>query len=281
MNNFKVIQEQVAKYLVKAYPIQVSLIMGMLSPCLTIKPSRSRILSSNTSKYGGLPDVPPEFEWPRTKTGFPLTFICQLNLRQVAETKIVSALPKSGMLYFFILTDGINRYPILRDEFKVIYLESELSINAYSGLVDHTIFDEVAIEFQPIFTLPGLGSHYLRENKEMAPIIEDCSIGFNNIFENDDSYNQVMGHLRSIQADLAYIWAKDTLFPEGKYLSDGRQLKIHQLESTLINLLQVDFGNSGNNFSDFGGNGVAYFGIVENELLNKNFDSVFFSIQST
>jgi len=142
MNNFKVIQEQAAKYLVKAFPIQVSLIMGMISPSLTIKPSQSRIVSSSTSKYGGLPDVPPEFEWPRTKTGFPLTFICQLNLRQVAETKIVSALPKSGMLYFFILADGINRYPRLRYEFKVIYLESELNINAYFGIVENELFNK-------------------------------------------------------------------------------------------------------------------------------------------
>ncbi len=51
------------------------------------------------SKFFGAPDLPPDFDWPVDSEEFDMEFICQINCEDVS--KLNSALPKSGMLYFF------------------------------------------------------------------------------------------------------------------------------------------------------------------------------------
>ncbi|MEL7269700.1 MAG: YwqG family protein [Bacteroidota bacterium] len=281
MKKFDRIEKQVVKYLVESHPIEASDLLELLAPCLAIDSLVRKSIIKPKSKFGGFPDVPGDFEWPLTKTGQPLSFISQLNLKQVAETNIVSALPKFGMLYFFIYTGGINRYPKLSDEFFVFYCEKTNGLDN-SSMSEVMHFDEVAINFKPSFSLPGWSSYLLRNRGELAAIIEDCKGELNEIMgREEDNYNQFLGHLQPVQGDLGYLWSKDYLYPEVETLSKTQIENIFAHESKVINLLQLDFENSESNFSEFGGNGIAYFGIKEEDLNNGDFSKVFFSIQST
>lgn len=56
--------------------------------------------SLGASKFGGMPDFPPDFEWP-TWRGRALTFLAQFDLTEVAVHDVEHVLPSSGMLYFF------------------------------------------------------------------------------------------------------------------------------------------------------------------------------------
>lgn len=50
------------------------------------------------SHFGGLPNLPDGFEWPRTPNGVPLHFLCQMDCSEIGwETP----LPDRGILYFF------------------------------------------------------------------------------------------------------------------------------------------------------------------------------------
>ena len=58
------------------------------------------------SHFGGLPKLPPEFEWPRAEVRaevktetVALTFIAQIELSELSG--MGSVLPQSGTLYFF------------------------------------------------------------------------------------------------------------------------------------------------------------------------------------
>lgn len=54
-----------------------------------------------SSKFGGIPDLPDGFAWPRREEGNPLVFLCQFNLAELAPYDRDGLLPGEGMLYFF------------------------------------------------------------------------------------------------------------------------------------------------------------------------------------
>lgn len=76
---------------------------------VTYKETNGELLDIAASKIGGNPALPTDFIWPRYKgEAFdgevkerPLSFMAQINLRDVAEYDEEGILPKTGMLSFF------------------------------------------------------------------------------------------------------------------------------------------------------------------------------------
>jgi uncharacterized protein YwqG len=59
-------------------------------------------IAAGTSKFGGSPDVPPDFQWPQHRLG-PYRFIGQVNLSLIP--KYPTDLPDKGLLSFFYAHD--------------------------------------------------------------------------------------------------------------------------------------------------------------------------------
>ncbi|GCF06969.1 YwqG family protein [Dictyobacter arantiisoli] len=57
-------------------------------------------LKPGTSKFGGIPDLPPEQDWPTWKN-IPQSFIAQLRLADLQNYDVHHWLPQDGMLWFF------------------------------------------------------------------------------------------------------------------------------------------------------------------------------------
>ena len=60
-----------------------------------------------SSKIGGNPAVPEGFVWPCYE-GTPLSFMAQINLKDVANLDKDNLLPKSGILSFFYELDSMK-----------------------------------------------------------------------------------------------------------------------------------------------------------------------------
>ena len=66
-------------------------------------------ITTGCSKFGGTPDLPRDFVWPRfegtwfdgSKKEFPLAFLAQISCKEVHPFDREGKLPSSGMLYFF------------------------------------------------------------------------------------------------------------------------------------------------------------------------------------
>ncbi|EGG36254.1 YwqG family protein [Paenibacillus sp. HGF5] len=93
---------------------------------------------SNNSRFGGDPDLPEEVEWPLNSEGTPMTFLAQLQLKDVAVQDATSSLPTSGMLYFFV---GVDE-PAYNIEHRVLYLPEGQS----SGAVRRRAPEETALD---------------------------------------------------------------------------------------------------------------------------------------
>jgi Domain of unknown function (DUF1963) len=77
------------------------LIVGLARPAARLVAGREHEVASGASKLGGLPDLPPDREWPRGECG-PMTFCGQIYTRDVAFLFGVDGWrPSDGLLSFF------------------------------------------------------------------------------------------------------------------------------------------------------------------------------------
>ncbi len=77
-------------------------LISLLRPAIALSATRTEDaqIPLGASKFGGAPDVPPDFEWP-VWNGKPLGFLAQINLEEVEPFDVENQLPKSGLLSFF------------------------------------------------------------------------------------------------------------------------------------------------------------------------------------
>lgn len=76
-----------------------------------------------SSKLYGNPDAPENFEWPciiDEDDVYDLSFMCQLNLRELSDARPDVPLPKDGMLYFFYDLDAMAFSPFDETAARVI-----------------------------------------------------------------------------------------------------------------------------------------------------------------
>lgn len=78
---------------------------------------------ASPSRWGGIPHVPADWQWPLRADGTPLSFLGQIDLAQSQSALALDFLPGSGLLLFFYDTQdqpwGFD--PDDRDGFKVEY----------------------------------------------------------------------------------------------------------------------------------------------------------------
>ncbi|WP_420129103.1 DUF1963 domain-containing protein [Longimicrobium sp.] len=73
------------------------------------------------SRFGGLPNLPERYEWPRTSDGTPLHFLAQVDC---ADIPFKTVLPSRGVLFFFGRDDDEqiwNLEPPASDDCRVLY----------------------------------------------------------------------------------------------------------------------------------------------------------------
>lgn len=75
------------------------------------------------TKFGGVPVVPPSFEWP-TRNGKPLPFLLQIDFSEINGEGQLKNFPTAGLLYLFVeefVTEDLDlQYPS-----KILFFEGE------------------------------------------------------------------------------------------------------------------------------------------------------------
>ena len=76
----------------------------LVRPSLVLEPRAGR--GEERTRLGGVPDLPAGCAWPKASTGQPMTFIGQLDLRELAATAVARDLPDHGVLAWFYAPDA-------------------------------------------------------------------------------------------------------------------------------------------------------------------------------
>jgi len=285
----KKLNEKVKKQLKKLHwEVDFTIVLGLLTPTISIKTKISNEkIKIGKSKFGGLPDLPKETEWPSIN-GFPFAFIGQINLEEI-KFDVENKLPKKGILYFFFSTNQTDyQFEPFDKIHKVLYFDEnfmDLKTQYYPiNYNELAKFKECGIEFSEHYSLPSYQNYQIIENS-FSNEDENLLFEANELIceitgANQDVGHQILGNANAVQGDVSYWWANQNYNIENQ-VSEDKKAEIQKNEKEIILLLQIDMLDKNPEFHKFGASGGIYFGIKKQDLKNENFKNTKFAIQNS
>ena len=258
-------------------------------------------LPKGTSKIGGKPDLPKDFQWfyykgedyKKIVENRPLSFLMQINCEEVHKYDKESLLPEKGMLYFFYelftMTWGFS--PQDRGSAKVFYYDGEIEdlvpADFPEDMEKDCIIPESKINFESMNDYPIDFLDYYdpddsdkemdRKEKEFEKELEELG------YKADTT--KLLGHPELIQGEYweecEGVARKNIYYGSApiKYGSDEVKKSIKENAKDWILLMQMSELEIGDYGLYFGDSGKIYFNIRKEDLKNKNFDDVWLILQ--
>ena len=258
-------------------------------------------LLKGTSKIGGKPDLPKDFQWfyyngedyKKIVENRPLSFLMQINCEEVHKYDKESLLPEKGMLYFFYelftMTWGFS--PQDRGSAKVFYYDGEIEdlvpADFPEDMEKDCIIPESKINFESMNDYPIDFLDYYdvddsieetrRKEKEFEKELEELG------YKADTT--KLLGHPELIQGEYweecEGVAGKNIYYGSApiKYGSDEVRKSIKENAKDWILLMQMSELEIGDYGLYFGDSGKIYFNIRKEDLKNKNFDDVWLILQ--
>lgn len=258
-------------------------------------------LPKGTSKIGGKPDLPKDFQWfyykgedyKKIVENRPLSFLMQINCEEVHKYDKESLLPEKGMLYFFYelftMTWGFS--PQDRGSAKVFYYDGEIEDLVPADFpedmekdciipeskIDFESMNDYPIDFLDYYDVDDSDEEMERKEKEFEKDLEELG------YKADTT--KLLGHPELIQGEYweecEGVARKNIYYGSApiKYGSDEVKKSIKENAKDWILLMQVSELEIGDYGLYFGDSGKIYFNIRKEDLKNKNFDDVWLILQ--
>lgn len=258
-------------------------------------------LPKGTSKIGGKPDLPKDFQWfyykgedyKKIVENRPLSFLMQINCEEVHKYDKESLLPEKGILYFFYelftMTWGFS--PQDRGSAKVFYYDGEIEnlVPTYfpedmekdciipESKINFESMNDYPIDFLDYYDPDDSDEEMERKEKEFEKDLEELG------YKADTT--KLLGHPELIQGEYweecEGVAGKNIYYGSApiKYGSDEVKKSIKENAKDWILLMQVSELEIGDYGLYFGDSGKIYFNIRKEDLKNKNFDNVWLILQ--
>ena len=250
------------------WEISKQYITELIEPSIRISTIEDLNLMLGSSKFGGLPDLSTNIEWP-TINEKPLAFLGQINFDELETSKLVPSKLRNKIVAFFISCyeehyRGTN--PIIH---KTIISETT-DLNKITpkeiprNLEQKFQFGQKRINFAESFSIPNY-QHWKIEQLELNDEDEELYSDevmeiYNELFElNYQPGHQMFGFSNAIQGDTNSSWAAKHLDCE----SFPRTAELMNTEKAFKQLIQFDLMQGFESISD----GCAYFGYIETKNL--------------
>nr|WKN34240.1 YwqG family protein [Tunicatimonas sp. TK19036] len=240
-----------------------------LRPFIRIHAEIDEDVSITQSKFGGLPYLPEDVEYPTDEDGNPLFLLAQINCQDLPE---LDNFPKKGILQFYIADDDMYGLdldePTDQQNFRVLYFEEVDD--------DRRKRD---FSFLPVFEdMPFEDKYSLTFEKDKAPV-SPVDIHFDEVFGEAPHtfFDQYGADADPIRREYGRV-AQGNGHKMGGYAHFAQEDPRFANDdfSEAILLLQIDSKNA----IEWGDTGVANFFILPEDLRNLNFDNVLYNWDS-
>jgi len=242
------------------------------------------------SRIGGMPDLPPDAEWP-TWNDQPLAFIAQIHLSDLPPHEFLEVLPSQGVLSFLYSAqqETWGFAPQDKGSWRVLHLEEQglQRRTPPPGLPDEGICKSCGLDYVPSFTLPASESPHIDLDFSRVPRDEinqwiELKGAFEQLVDDGRWLNRLLGHPDQMQNDMLRTaqLASHGLYcgrPDPEQAARERELEPGAADWQL--LLQVDSDpNAGMMWGDVG---KLYYLMLSEDLRNRNFDAAWMILQCT
>lgn len=209
-------QEALKNYYTKAGLTRYEQTIGKyLRHAIIIKAERCDNIPVGTSKFGGNPDLPPDWQWPTIKRSgqeWPLDFIAQINFAETKPYDVENELPDHGMLYLFYDLDEQpwGNVPEDRDSFHVAYYNDDIMLLQPSPTPENCsekfALASARLNFSSRIELPDPDSLLISlsgMNKEECELYENAYYeSLPDDDEDDGLSHKLLGHSENIQDEM-------------------------------------------------------------------------------
>ena len=266
---------------------------------IQLKIARKETYKLGATRFGGKPDVPPDFVWPTYEgesydhvvKDRPLTFLAQFNCAELAQFDKEHLLPDHGLLSFFYETDTQcwGYYPEDKGCARVYWFEDLSALSAAdfpADMEEDFKFPMVKIKLDAKTSYPSW-----QDFSEMFPDEKDDD-AFNDALdeltgedpENPDDRSQLLGWPDIIQNNMTL---ECELVSRGHYLGGSWEsvpqeerdaLRVPSVQDWRL-LFQLDTVEQGDFELMFGDCGHIYFYITKEDLAARRFDRTWLILQ--
>ena len=246
------------------------------------------------SRFGGVPDVPVDFEWPYyysdgnyddpTEKDRPLSFLVQVNCEELAKYDREGVLPKSGMLSFFYeeVSAKWGFDPKDKGCARVYYFERTEELKPMEfpeDLGEESRHPKFGITFEKQISYPNPSD--IRLKYELTD--EQFDEAFNE-YREEGLVHQLLGWPMVIQGNMT---SQCELIERGYYLGDASETILEEdMEAAekqsldkWVMLFQMAEIYEDNCWLSFGDEGNLYFYITKEDLEKRNFENVWLIYQ--
>ena len=224
---------------------------------LTLEPVSESPIPIGSSKFGGAPDVPADFVWPKDDDGCPLSLLLQIDCADLAVHDRERLLPQSGHLYFFYELSKMD-WDNAHHGVKVIYNETPAEQLHREPNPDMLKPENRLSERRVVFSLhkclPDPNERDLSDRVD-GQYSEDDYFDACDWSNDFGDYGSMLGFASIIQNPICDDLESNVLL-----------LQLFTIEETDLTLM-------------FGDCGIIYFYISREDLVGRNFDRVDFELQ--
>lgn len=264
-------------------------VVNEIKSSIRLKTNAKPCIEIGKTKLGGCPDLTKKISWAKSQyDNNYLSFLGQINLKEVEKFDEEKLLPEKGMLYFFFNLDS-------GDDGKVIFTEEDTGLEKavppeefkvqkksffqrlFTGKSKRRILKESQVEIYKEYNIPSWDSLRLeRMHKITQTTIKPINAFEEGIFEDlyeegeteSTSNHHLIGNYSGIQNEYHELNFIDFDF------KDFEQLKLSDLDKALKWRLLFQFDSDKNLEISYGDWGRVYFFIHEEDLIRRNFNNV-------
>ena len=261
-------------------------------------------LDMTASKIGGRPAVPADFEWPvytglicgdedSEKKTRPLSFLAQINLKEIAGMDAGHLLPENGILSFFYdletMTWGFD--PDDKGSARVFYFTENTDMKLADipeELDEEFVLPELAVDFEEHISLPGYG-----DKDDELGLSRDEDLDWDEFMEcrenaggdDNEELTKLFGYPNVIQNPMEEeCEACSRGFGQGTQedyaaISAAEKADIAEKAKDWILLFQMSTIETEDYELMFGDSGSIYFWIRKDDLKERRFDKVWLVLQ--
>ena len=239
-----------------------------------VKPYIRIILTEDTkpqlweSKFGGLPYMPINFDYPKTKDGKYLHLLAQINF---AEVPYLEELPREGILQFYIAQDmsyGYDSKNIMKqDRFRIIYFE-DVNTQEKNLVTDFSFLNSIDEYYFPIE-----GCSAIKFQFDYTLASDNFSDRFN-IFGVDEPLEDVYEICETFFDEITLAGHK--LLGNPDFTQQDPRYFLHTEEPYIL-LFQIDTDSNQHIDIMWGDSGVANFFIAQSDLKKLDFTKVMYN----
>ncbi len=264
---------------------------------IRMNPVKRAVPRPDESKLGGKPFLPAGFEWPvftdnEEDVTRPLSFFCQINLKDIAPLDKDRMLPDRGMLYFFYECASFRWGfdPADKGAARVYYYESTegfVPCAVPAELDPEYTIPEIALQFITGSSFPGFEEFECHSDlavdwEDYDAVVEKLGV---HPPEDDEEIHKLLGYANLIQGEMLTecerarrgLYSGDPESYQSTEEDEANAIADHAKDWVL--LLQLSTISKGDFEFMFGDCGSLYYYIRKEDLAAGRFEDGWFSLQ--